>query len=398
MKLNRMEWSVVFGYVAIGLIVGQFGPMLSAASVDLGFGSERIGQLTSLVFTTSLLGMLVAIAWGARLGKIRLMLGGTCLLIAGYVLAWLGASLTPLVIATCVIGVGFGCYQAGVNALAVDAVSDRSSGKQAARLSFFQVFFGVGTMVAPLLVLLAVDHLGGWRNSHLLVLLAGPIVFSVFLMLQSRDEVHTGRDVQSPQTESSALPWTMWLLMLMAGSYVAVETSVFSWLPYYWDQVMVGRHPWSGAQVVASFWFVFSLSRLTMGRVVEWLGPDRMLILFGFLVLLLVLVWVLIGATSTHLVLGVVWLLALLFGCMVPTMLVRVNQLVPGRSGLVSGIFMVFITLSASGFPLVIGAVSREHGMEVFPSILFACTVLSLCVTVWALALTRREAVRKQGL
>lgn len=381
-RISKREISSVLGFATIGLIIGQYGPMLNIASHELGFDSGKIGFLISLLFGSSLIGLVIGIIFVDRWGKECFLLWGSGILILGYLAGWFLDLYEGMLISTVIIGVGFGFYQNGINAMAVDNVSHLTPNQQASRVGFFQFFFGVGAIIAPLLVSVIHEYLHNWKLIYPVILLLGPVVCAVSLFSDLKSLKRSKVQKKTKKSKVSiSLP--LILLLLTVFFYAAFETSTFSWLPYYWDHRFEGGSWLSGAGLVSLFWLFFSISRLVMGKVIERFGANRTLLVFGVVIVFLLCVWSLLPAVPI-MTAGVILILALICGCMIPTLLVIVNLGFPGQSGSVSGLFLLFLTISSSLGPLLIGKIVQSTSVASIPVTLGVFSILFLILATVA--------------
>src|SRR5690606_13769150 len=127
---------------------------------------------------------------------------------------------------------------------------------------FLQFFFGVGAVLAPLLVDLSHLRLHNWRLSYGMVLLLGPVAVALGMLRdlrQQRSGLGAERDTVEETLERSLrhpIQWKLPLVMVLcvAAIYTALETSMFNWLSFYWDQRFEGVSWITGARASAVFW------------------------------------------------------------------------------------------------------------------------------------------------
>jgi len=375
-KVGKDDGSSVFGYVTIGLMMGQVGPVMSAASDELGIQAATIGHAISIYYGASILGIILGFYLIRNLGKEFFLLLGSLLLVLSYVFAIWVQSTSQLLILTTFTGIGLGFYQIGINSLAVDRSSAYSLGKQAGRLAFLQFFFGVGAVISPLIVDACHLQLENWRWSYLIVMIAGPLFMTMILASDIRRQKNDPKSsATSPDLITNkpvrASVWTplLILLLVVASVYTMLETSMFNWLSYYWDTRYIEGLLVTGAKASSVFWLMFSLSRAGMGVFVERIGAWNALMLFSGLILVLCLVWSALNPVWWAL-LGIVILVGLLMGCTFPTIMVIVSRRQKGDSSGILTIFFVLTTATAAIAPLGIGSIVKQMGVTVFPWIL----------------------------
>lgn len=213
----------------------------AAAAFSGGFLTERVGRRIVLVAA-----LLVA-AVGA----------------AGQALspAWV-----PFLVAIMFGAWGSGLIDGGVNALFLDVYRDARGGA----LSFLHLFFGLGALVGPFCIGLAVTAGMNWRAA----LVFTGVAFLIGIPVMTRVPMPSGRrsrDTENrpgqhvDESERSLLPFAG--LALGIGLYVAAEIGVSSWLVQFLSGVSVAM----ATAVLSGFWGGLSLGRFLSG----WIA-DRM--------------------------------------------------------------------------------------------------------------------------
>jgi fucose permease len=210
-----------------------------AAAFSGGFITERIGR--RIVLTAALL-LAAAGAAGQALSP-----------------AW-----TPFLAAVMVAGWGTGLIDGGVNALFLDVYRDARGGA----LSFLHLFFGLGALIGPFCLGLAVTAGMSWR----IALVITGIGFLVGIPALLRAPMPSGRQSRRPErvgtaamdeTERSLLPFVG--LAFGIGFYVAAEIGVSSWLVRFLSSLSVA----GATAVLSGFWTGLALGRLLSGWVAE---------------------------------------------------------------------------------------------------------------------------------
>ena len=395
-KIGKQDFSAIFGFITIGLMLGHIGPLLSAASEELGVEAGVVGNTIAVYYGVSIVGILAGFFLIKRMGKESFLMVGSLLLVLAYSMGLVIDSTLDLFLVTLFLGLGLGVYQIGINSLAVDRISAFPLKQQSGRLAFMQFFFGVGAVTSPLLVDLSHSWLGNWRYSFSMILLLGPLLTAVILMvdLKRLRSLKTGKTERgSKEIQDSKdfhrIHWSGVLIMMLilVCLYTSLETSVFNWLSYYWDQGHAASSLLTGARVSAVFWLGFCFSRLMMGWFVVKFGEWKAMISFSSVILGMILAWWLLNP-SWYLLLGMVVIISLMMGCMFPTIMMVISRLQPGDSSLVVGLLFVLSTASASIVPIGIGKAIKSYDISAYPLLLAALAVSFL---ILLLVLFRRN-------
>lgn len=392
-KIGKQDFSSIFGFITIGLMLGHIGPLLSAASAELGIEAGVVGNTIALFYGVSVLGILAGFFLIKRLGKEWFLMGGSLLLILAYGMGLMIKTPWDLFLVTVFLGLGMGVYQIGVNSLAVDRISTFPLRQQSGRLAFMQFFFGVGAVSSPLLVDLSQSWLGNWRYSFPMILVLGPLLAAAILTVDlkrlrnlKKRSADNGCAESLNTKEFHRIQWSGVLIMMLilVCLYTSLETSVFNWLSYYWGQGHAESSLLTGARVSAVFWLGFCISRLMMGWFVVKFGEWRAMISFSSIILSLIILWWLMNPPWSVL-LGMVVIISLMMGCMFPTIVMVISRLQPGDSSQVVGLLFVLATASASLVPVGIGKAIKSYDISVFPLSLAALGIsfLILLLTLY---------------
>ncbi len=397
-KIGKQDLSSLFGFVTIGFMLGQVGPILSAASVDLGVEAGLVGRMIAFYYGISILGIALGFFLIKRIGKELFILGGSALLIVTYGFGLYVNSTNGLIVMMMFLGLGLGVYQIGINSMAVDNTSRYPRSQQSGRMSYMQFFFGIGAVVSPLLVDFSHLHLQNWRYSYLMILVLGPMVTILFVSMdlkrkRSADGMETAIFESGNALISNPIRWS-WVLVLtlmLAGIYTSLETSIFNWLSYYWDHRHGEIDIVTGARATAVFWGVFSISRLMMGWVIGRLGDWTAMVTFTSIVILSLALWWFLNPAWWGLLILVV-IISLMMGCMFPTIMMITSRLQPGESSQVLSLLFVWATATAAIVPVGIGIAIKQTSVSVYPMTVTVLGLFFFSMLLVTLGITRRAA------
>jgi fucose permease len=371
-RQNAITIAYYVTFIGLGMVTASLGPTLSGLAANTGSPLNAISWL----FTMRALGYLLGSFLGGRLydryaghpiiaGMLGLMLF-TMLTIPLISSLWLLAAIVML------LGLGEGTMDVGINTLIV-WLRRANVGPYMNALHFF---FGIGTVIAPLVVARAIGLTGDitWAYWVLGGLLLPMIIWVARLPsppAESEDDSTSGLGVNYLLTGMVAF-----FLFL----YVGAESGYSGWIDKY--ALALGHATESTAAYWTSlFWFAFTLGRLlslpltvrVRPRVILWGG------LFGQLICaLLILFWPTSSSVLTVGIAGTGLSMAAIF----PVMLTWAGRRMK-ITGFVTSWF--FIGSSAGGmfFPWFIGQFFESSGPQVtmytvLGSLLLGITVFAL--------------------
>jgi fucose permease len=244
---------------ASGVFTSHAAYALSSTEYGLMFVPQ-----TAMAILAALLGGRLEHRWGekraflvglaANLASMALLVGSRFLLGAH------GVAYPVLLLATALLGIGFGLTVPALNTLAAALFP----GKVDAAILALNALLGLGTALAPVLVALFVG-LGVWWGLPLTVavLLAALLLFSAPLPLDSAG---------APEAQV-ARSRRLWLFLAFAFGYGTVETLNGNWAILYMKQVL--HAPAALASVALTlFWGAATAGRVLFASIDRWL-PAR---------------------------------------------------------------------------------------------------------------------------
>jgi len=235
---------------AYGLSTGEYGAMFAPQVV--------------MAILAALLGGRIEHRWGEKrvfLTGLGANLASMALLVASrFLLGEHGLAYAVLLVATALLGIGFGLTVPALNTLTAALFPQRVD----ASILTLNALLGLGTALAPVLVALFVG-LGAWWGLPLTVgvLLAGLLVFSAPLPLDASG---------APQAQA-VRSRRFWLFCAFALCYGAVETLNGNWAILYMKQVL--HAPAALASIALTlFWGAATVGRIFFAAIDRWL-PAR---------------------------------------------------------------------------------------------------------------------------
>lgn len=309
---------------------------------------------------------MLAIAAGAlllgfladRLGRKQTILLGLALYGSGSLLFAFGHRFGLFVGLLAISGAGISVFKIGALAL----IGDISSGprQHTALMNTVEGFFGVGSIVGPLLVAVLISK--GWSWTWLYVVAAA--ICAVLLVVASRVRYPTVRHgSEEPIDLRRTLrmmrhPYALGFSTLIA-LYVAVEVAIYVWMPTYLQQYS-GTVKWLPAYALTIF-FVLRVGGRFLGIwVLDRFHWASVLALFGVAIFACFAISMVLGANAGA------WLLpasGLFMSVLYPTLNSKgISCYEKDQHGAVAGLILFFTAVAAALGPLAMAAVSDGLG------------------------------------
>lgn len=364
---DRTAFPVLFAIATSHLLNDTIQSLIPAIyplvkeSYQLSFA--EIGLITlAFQITASILQPLVG-HWTDRKPRPFALVGGMVFTLAGLLLlAWAG-SFRSILIAVSLVGVGSSIFHPEASRMAYVA----SGGKRALAQSVFQLGGNAGSALGPLLAAAIIVPLGQGRISLFAVL---PLIAMVVLWRVGRwylrmTALRTHRQARQPEVERTPVPrrtvvGVVAILLLLIFSKQFYLASMTSYFTFY----LIGKFGLTvQAAQVQLFVFLFAAA---VGTLIGGLLGDRV----GYRTI----IWFsILGAAPFTLALPYAnpfWttILAVLAGLVLASafsaILVYAQLLIPGRVGLVSGLFFGFAFGMAGVGSAVLGALADATSID----------------------------------
>ncbi|PCK23303.1 MFS transporter [Bacillus pumilus] len=278
-------------YFFIGTIHVFFG---SLAPYLLSSYDKGPGELSSLIFFQFigfLTGVLLSPILVRKKGYGAVLTMGLLLMIGSLLLGLLVPGWTTLVLAGFFLGSGAGSLETTAGAYVI------SMANSAKRISIMEVFFGLGALLFPLVILLTVTE-ETWH--YVFLFQVGALTFFLMLWLVFMNKLpHEQMAAPSQKMKKSSFLFDrnnrmiVVIMICFAFFYAGIETNFANFLP----SIMLekGGDNW-GLFAVSTFWTAIVIGRTMIARKADQLHPLRFLKLSAALMILLLVVF----ALTTH--------------------------------------------------------------------------------------------------
>lgn len=367
-------------FVALGLTTGSLGPTLPGLADQTHVGMAAI----SYVFTARSLGYVIG---SVRVGKLLDGRQGNPVMAALLMMMSLMMAVVPLVsnlwllIITMLL---LGAAEAGVDVGANTLLSWVHGNRVASFMNALHSFFGVGALIAPLVVASFVSFKVSATHSYFALSLAILPISLLMLRLPSPLANAQKIDEQTSTENTRGVP----LIALFLFLYVGAEVGFVGWIFTYATQLRLGDAS-AAAYLTSLFWASLTLGRMLTIPIAARFESDKIL-MFSLAGCILSLAIVLLSSESFSALLIGTTGLGLSMASIFPTTLSFAGKRMR-MTGRITGWFVFGASAGSMLVPLVIGQVFQAVG----PSILVIVVMATLLVAVGVLAVILRTlAVR----
>ncbi|MDH6595567.1 MFS transporter [Bacillus aerius] len=278
-------------YFFIGTIHVFFGSLTPYLLSSYDKGPGELSSLIFFQFIGFLTGVLLSPILVRKKGYGAVLTMGLLLMIGALLLGLLVPGWTILVVAGFFLGSGAGSLETTAGAYVI------SMANSAKRISIMEVFFGLGALLFPLLILLTVTE-ETWH--YVFLFQVGALTFFLMLWLTFMNKLPRGQmAAPSQDMKKSSLLFDrgnrmiVVLMICFAFFYAGIETNFANFLP----SIMLekGGDNW-GLFAVSTFWTAIVIGRTVIARKADQLHPLRFLKLSAALMIVLLAVF----ALATH--------------------------------------------------------------------------------------------------
>lgn len=335
-------------YLAMGLVVSSYGPLLEHLTRRFGVSLPVAGATISVHFAASLFGVLIAMRSMEKLPARVTVMTATGLVALGCVVAAVAPSWPVFMSAIAIIGLGFGALVLGLN----QAVAYSAGTRRAALLSVLNSAYSAGEVVSPVLVaLFAAQHFST------LFLAAAAIV----LVLIPIDAGISGRLPVAAGVPGRPSPLVL-IFVVATILYVGMENGIGGWMTSHLEST--GLRSTTAASVTSGFWLALVVGRLLMSIAPARLS-ERTIVITGSAVATLALLDAAFGPAAP-----IAYVVAGLFIAPIfPTTIVWLARLRPGDARATSWIYPA-ASIGGTLGPGAIGVVIAGFGVRWAPAVL----------------------------
>ena len=357
----------------LGMMINIFNTVADRMALSLGRAAADAGLFISIYALGSLLSVVLSSSLADQVGKRRVILAGTAVMAAGFLLLTLSRVLLPTALGLFLFGVGFGPAEGMASAV----LSDENSGAEAKWLNIAHSGFGLGAILGPVLALAVLQGTGEHHGVFLLCAVSVAAFFVLIAGTAGPQPAIKKEHRQSPLSMFEVLrDRRMAVVALMMFLYLGYEAVGGAYIKQLF--VRAGDSEATGALMISLFWGMIILGRLIgaglTGRELASLRVFALVAALGMLIMLLAPVtWLrVLGLALYGLGCGPTW----------PMLAVLATGLFQERSGAAIGMMMISTMAGITVFPTLIGTLPGNLSLTFLLTMALALGVFLLSFQV----------------
>lgn len=386
-------------YVSLGLPDGLLGVAWPSIRRDFALPLDSLGGL----FVSMTIGYLSSSFFAGRLvARFRL---GTLLALSTF---FAGAALVGYAVAPgwwvlVGIGVAAGLGGGGIDA-ALNIYVAAHHGER--MMQWLHACYGVGAMLGPVIMTLAISSLGSWRWGYVIVGGLQLALAACFVVTASRWDGRTGpiggrepgseerrHDADVPMMETLR-EWRVWLGMFLFFVYMGIEVSLGSWAYTLLTEAR-DVSPRLAGFFMASYWGIFTVGRIVAGFYTGRVGQRALVV--GSLAVALAGAILLSLNTPGVLNLVACAVIGLAISPVLAALLSGTSVRVGGRHAPNAiGIQMAAMGVGAATIPSLTGVVARRLSLNAIPVFMIGLTVVLVGSYLFSLRRARGAGGRER--
>ncbi|KUR62550.1 MFS transporter [Bacillus safensis] len=377
-------------YFFIGTIHVFFGSLTPYLLSSYDKGPGELSSLIFFQFIGFLTGVLLSPILVRKRGYGAVLTMGLLLMIGSLLLGLLVPGWTTLVLAGFFLGSGAGSLETTAGAYVI------SMANSAKRISIMEVFFGLGALLFPLVILLTVTE-QTWQ--YVFLFQVGALTFFLMLWLVFMNKLPHGQ-MDAPSTGEMRKPsllvdrknrMIVVIMICFAFFYAGIETNFANFLP----SIMLekGGENW-GLFAVSTFWTAIVIGRTVIARKADQLHPLRFLKLSASLMILLLVIFALTTHITAQLIL--IFFIGLCAAGMFPIALTASALMIENAIDEATSYFIAAASLGGACLSFLIGFSLEWAGAA---SAVFVFAFLAVLLFVAAIQMNRskkKETVHPQ--
>ena len=336
--------------IIIPEIIKTFRLSLTAA------GTFQYATMAGIAVAGSLLGHLAD-----RRGRKRTIVAGLTIFAASSYLFIAGSSFVFFSVLMALSGLAIGVFKTGALALIGDI--SRSTSEHTSIMNTVEGFFGIGSIIGPLLLAQLVKRNVPWQ--WLYVIAGSMCVILIATALRVQYPTRTKAAEDTSLQAASAMMKNRYVLMFSLGAflYVAVESAIYVWMPTLFAGYR-GAGEWIAVYSISIFFLLRAGGRFLGAWMLTKLAWNTVLSTCSGAIL---------ACFALSIAGGVQWavyalpLSGLFMSVIYPTVNSKgISCVAKTEHGAAAGVILFFTCLSAVLAPLAIGAISDALGAPIY--------------------------------
>jgi len=375
-------------FISLGLPDSLLGSGWPRMQVDFGVPSSYAGYVSMMISCMTVISALYSPRLIRRFHTKWISIISIGLTVLGLLGFSISRSYWMLFLFAVPYGLGAGSIDAAVNHYV-------ASHYKSSVMNFLHCFYGVGAMISPYIMALALRYAGwneGYRwTSYIQLAILLVCILSLPLWKKNEETEEEKNSDSAGIRETIKVPGVL-LTLIAFFAYCSGEATCFLWTPSYFAGTKAGL----SAETIASFGtLIFTglmLGRLISGFVSNKLG-DRFMIRIGITIELIGILMVWVPVSGYVLAAAGFVIIGIGMGPVYPA----IQHMAPSNFGsrysaAVIGMQMASAYIGSTIMPVIFGHIQQSIGMKIMPFYLLIIAVINIGM----LELTYRIVARKQ--
>jgi len=371
----------LFGVFAFGIIVALLGSIKLKLTPRIGADDAQFGKIVAVLQWTM---VVMAIIGGIAIdnfGHRTILMAGAVLSAAAILLIGTGKSVSAIMGACVLLGIGGQFVNLGGNTLIPRLFSDPSAGS-----NIGNTFFGLGAFLVPVITAALFQRMEFSKALTVLaVILAVGVIFP--FLGGGQFPVVEGAGFSTDLAISLLSNAVTWLAALTLFCYIGLEVSMASWITTYASEL--GADNARASRILSVFFVAMMLGRLSVGLQDKVTGIDLTpiggYVLAAAALVAFVAITLMKNARTLGSATGAVALAGVSFAPIFPTTVgVTFKHFEPAQWGTLFGVIFAIGLVGASTTPAWIGTMAKGKSVQAGLNILRVTAIL-LAVIAFAL-------------
>src|SRR6202166_888351 len=349
--LKFIQAALFAGFVISGMIATILGPSLPTFIARWALDDSQAGLFFTTQFTGSLLGVLLSSAILSTRGYRDALVLGFFLMAAG-VTGLNSASQYIALLATASYGFGFGIAIPATNL----CIAEISGARRAAVLNLVNMAWGIGAIACPVLLL------AGLRADRYTAVLLSIATCALLLSIFFGSIKFSGLSSKSPRTATAEpknnpphpiyVPVALALLFFL---YIGTENGISGWAAEQAHRVGGGN----ASTVMPMFFWAGLLSGRAISALILTKVKETWLVIIGLLLSAAGTTWLLLAATRSQVILGVL-LAGFCLAGVYPIFISWLSKWYAARARRLGGVMFSMAAVGGATMPWLVGFVSQQ--------------------------------------
>lgn len=364
-----------FQMALMAMILSSTGLALPRLQEEIGLTSVQQGSLVSIQYIGFTITVLLGGTLADKLGKLRVLSISFGILGVAAVLFGAASSYWMTALGVLMIGSFGSVAQNGITALATNYDKNEAEKNNA----FVQLFFTIGAILTPLLLLIFLLNFNEWRYAYYIVGALCLVIALVTAGYKDEKQISQATLASNFGTYLKALKTPSYLIAPTAlFMYVGAEIGIWGFAPIFFENQGYGRM--SGILSSILIWLSMLLGRSISVRLLKRYNMTQILVVHGILAVAALTLVIFSGQTAS-----IIWISVSGFACapFYPLIVTWMAKLTGDKSSNALAFTMAFGSLGAVVLGWVIGLVVDRFGAKyitVAPAIAFTAVVLLLLI------------------